>query len=297
MPRTHECKSFVKQLHPDPIFLMCINKISLLICLQAVCHVMGDTPERQLITSLLPPSTQLGMSREDFNELNLEVLHMPGTEKSANAWVLFKGPIDYKRQSILFLDGRMASATCSWKLSSQGVNDFERLKRLFVSASDTIVDIEIGKRTKMNDPARLSAKLVTLKSGIKLVAQANEIEISMILFDEALIKGKPSFLTFDEVNSQKPYKGHFLEGVQFPPTKPQNNQIISVRDYLKDGFPSSLPARDLHVQHKSLDFKMNQIVKSVAVSEHPTSSTPWSVVVVLIVAACGLLWLLVKKRN
>lgn len=34
-----------------------------------------------------------------------------------------------------------------------------------------------------------------------------------------------------------------------------------------------------------------------APSEDPTSSTPWSVIVVLIVAATGLLWLLVKKRK
>jgi hypothetical protein len=32
-------------------------------------------------------------------------------------------------------------------------------------------------------------------------------------------------------------------------------------------------------------------------SEEPTSSTPWSIIVVLIVAATGLLWLLVKKRK
>jgi hypothetical protein len=32
-------------------------------------------------------------------------------------------------------------------------------------------------------------------------------------------------------------------------------------------------------------------------SEEPTSSTPWSIIVVLIVAAMGLLWLLVKKRK
>jgi hypothetical protein len=37
--------------------------------------------------------------------------------------------------------------------------------------------------------------------------------------------------------------------------------------------------------------------KPVAASEAPTSSTPWSVIVVLIVAATGLLWLLVKKRR
>jgi hypothetical protein len=118
-----------------------------------------------------------------------------------------------------------------------------------------IADIEIGKRTKMNDPVRLTAKLVTLKSGKKLVAQANEIEISMILFDEALMKGKPSFLTFDELNSQKPSKRHFLEGVQFPPTKPPNNQMISVRDYLKDGFATSLPDRDFPVQNMPPDIK------------------------------------------
>jgi hypothetical protein len=37
--------------------------------------------------------------------------------------------------------------------------------------------------------------------------------------------------------------------------------------------------------------------KPVVASEAPTSSTPWSVVAVLIVAATGLLWLLVEKRK
>jgi hypothetical protein len=32
-------------------------------------------------------------------------------------------------------------------------------------------------------------------------------------------------------------------------------------------------------------------------NEEPTSSTPWSIIVVLIVAATGLLWLLVKNRK
>lgn len=37
--------------------------------------------------------------------------------------------------------------------------------------------------------------------------------------------------------------------------------------------------------------------KPSVTSEAPTSSTPWSIIVVLIVAAIGLLWLLVKKRK
>lgn len=37
--------------------------------------------------------------------------------------------------------------------------------------------------------------------------------------------------------------------------------------------------------------------KPAAPSEEPTSSTPWSVVAVLIVAAIGLLWLVLKKRK
>jgi hypothetical protein len=32
-------------------------------------------------------------------------------------------------------------------------------------------------------------------------------------------------------------------------------------------------------------------------NEEPTTSTPWSIIVVLIVAACGLLWLLLKRRS
>jgi hypothetical protein len=32
-------------------------------------------------------------------------------------------------------------------------------------------------------------------------------------------------------------------------------------------------------------------------TEEPTSSTPWSIIILLIVAVTGLLWLLVKKRK
>ena len=35
----------------------------------------------------------------------------------------------------------------------------------------------------------------------------------------------------------------------------------------------------------------------VAASEEPTSQTPWSIIIILIVAAIGLLWLLVKNRK
>jgi hypothetical protein len=43
--------------------------------------------------------------------------------------------------------------------------------------------------------------------------------------------------------------------------------------------------------------KASESKPAPAPSEVPTSSTPWSIIVVLIVAAIGLLWLLVKKRK
>ncbi len=43
---------------------------------------------------------------------------------------------------------------------------------------------------------------------------------------------------------------------------------------------------------KSLESKSTSIP-----SEGPTSSTPWSIIVVLIVAGCGLLWLVLKRRS
>jgi hypothetical protein len=39
------------------------------------------------------------------------------------------------------------------------------------------------------------------------------------------------------------------------------------------------------------------VAKAVTTNEEPTSSTPWSVVTVLIIAAIGLLWLILKKRK
>lgn len=43
--------------------------------------------------------------------------------------------------------------------------------------------------------------------------------------------------------------------------------------------------------------RLPESLPSQANSEEPTSSTPWSIIVVLIVAGTGLLWLLVKKRK
>jgi hypothetical protein len=43
--------------------------------------------------------------------------------------------------------------------------------------------------------------------------------------------------------------------------------------------------------------KSSEAAKLAVASEEPTSTTPWSIIVVLIVAATGLLWLLLKKRK
>lgn len=55
-----------------------------------------------------------------------------------------------------------------------------------------------------------------------------------------------------------------------------------------DAIPISIPSAK-----KAPDTKATPTTPS----EEPTSSTPWSIIVVLIVAACGLLWLLLKRRS
>jgi hypothetical protein len=57
--------------------------------------------------------------------------------------------------------------------------------------------------------------------------------------------------------------------------------------------PKESPSRSLMSPPKPLTEKPT----TPAPSEEPTSSTPWSIIVVLILAATGLLWLLVKKRK
>jgi hypothetical protein len=274
---------------------MFIKLFCLLLFLLSVEQGMADGNQSLLITQLLPRQINLGMSHEAFNELNLATDQMPGTEKSSNALVFIKGASDFKSHSLLFVDGRLASATCSWQPSNDGVKDFAKAKELVVSSSDKITDIEIGKRTKMHDPVRLTAQLVNLRAGTRLLVQANDIEISMTLFDELLMKGKSAFLTFEELSKQPAYKNQFLQGVELSPKKPPTSQIIPVRDYLKNGVASSLPDRDLPVQTMPPDIKKKATMKSVAANEGTISSTPWSVVAVLIVAAMGLLWLLLKK--
>ena len=60
--------------------------------------------------------------------------------------------------------------------------------------------------------------------------------------------------------------------------------------------PSTLQTHPLPEVKYSLQPKVSKPT-SVVSSEEPTSSTLWSIIVVLIVAACGLLWLLLNGRK
>lgn len=99
-----------------------------------------------------------------------------------------------------------------------------------------------------------------------------------------------------------------------PPMMPVNvdNYVVDERDalihelaerasiQLTADIPSSAtnttsPQAPSHVQ-PSAPVNAPSTESTAAPSKEPTSSTPWSIIVVLIVAACGLLWLLLKRR-
>jgi len=59
----------------------------------------------------------------------------------------------------------------------------------------------------------------------------------------------------------------------------------------------STPVEQLVLQPPTPTKKAPKTKSEPTPSEEPISSTPWSIIVVLIVAATGLLWLVLKKRN
>lgn len=70
----------------------------------------------------------------------------------------------------------------------------------------------------------------------------------------------------------------------------------------KDQGASAAPTKTAVTTAPSLSLpptkaKPSEAAKQSLPSDEPTSSTPWSIIVVLIVAATGLLWLLLKKRK
>lgn len=73
------------------------------------------------------------------------------------------------------------------------------------------------------------------------------------------------------------------------------NETSSISADFKSEFSSTpkkiMPLINLPTQNKEPE------VRLTTTSEEPASSTPWSIVVVLIVAAIGLLWLLLKRRS
>ena len=72
--------------------------------------------------------------------------------------------------------------------------------------------------------------------------------------------------------------------------------VLQEKELLPPDFWASLPPPRLPKTVADANTKAPE-AKPTASVEDPTSSTPWSIIVVLIVAATGLLWLLVKKRN
>jgi hypothetical protein len=74
---------------------------------------------------------------------------------------------------------------------------------------------------------------------------------------------------------------------------PKSNLPSQTTSAQSSAIPPTVPTVQPTAPTKALEAKS----KSSTPSEEPTTSAPWSIIVVLIVAATGLLWLLVKKRN
>lgn len=259
-------------------------------------NALADNDQRALFKDLLPPKVSLGMSHKAFNALNLKGHQIPGMEESPNALIFITGSSIYKNYSLLFIDDVLASVTCSWKSLDDGVKDFIRTNELLRSISGKMVNIEIGKFTRTHDAVRLNAQLFNLNTGVNILVQANDLEISMILFDEKLVRGKPLFATFEEISSQPIYKNQFLQGVPLPSVKEPNKTIPQVRDYLKDGFNLSLSKQNLQVHHLSEDTS-GSTISPFAPSKQTRLSIIYLVFFLLIFAGAFLLYLLHKRRR
>lgn len=84
-----------------------------------------------------------------------------------------------------------------------------------------------------------------------------------------------------------------LEALATKGVLPKSNLPSQTTSAQSSAIPPTVPTVQPKAPTKALEAKS----KSSTPSEEPTSSAPWSIIVVLIVAATGLLWLLVKKRN
>lgn len=84
-----------------------------------------------------------------------------------------------------------------------------------------------------------------------------------------------------------------LEALATKGAFPKSNLPSQTTSAQSSAIPPTVPTVQPTAPTKALEAKS----KSSTPSKEPTSSAPWSIIVVLIVAATGLLWLLVKKRN
>lgn len=159
-----------------------------------------------------------------------------------------------------------------------------------------------------------------IKSNERLTVGFQDVSFWTIS-DGQLQQKKLSPLSLSKPDDRQLYERYFGEGVSSRPITFEDLPIDRVR---QQGYEvpmlhgegeapvapneSSAPQqqRDANTPSKlqpsatgqsSLSNKVSPTKPSSTASEDPASSTPWSIIVVLIVAAIGLLWLLLKRRS
>lgn len=148
--------------------------------------------------------------------------------------------------------------------------------------------IPVGKVVSQG-AAKIESAVFSLAPSISMIVQSSEVELSVIMADFRLIDRERVLIPFESVIDRLK---------KSDPLKAESTTPQQITDFIASeqvgGTPSKVPGID---GVKSSRAPKPPKVKLATPHNEPTSSTPWSIIVVFIVAAGGLLWLLLKRRS
>ena len=245
---------------------------------------------------------ELGMNESDFIELYPSARKAGGSPSVQQYWMM---------QEVLhmldFRQGKLALIMVSLG-GANGDDQRQQTTELVQQYVKRFGSPKVAKTAKLlrKGVAEMRALIYDLKeyrASTKAIMESSELELAITIYDENLRGTErlffPASQLLDELNKNATQPKVMLKSGTY---------VDYVEEYVVQHANSTSPMNSINdsprnnVRHANSGTNVQTTVpkadKSIAEQpdDQPTSSTPWSVVGVLIVAAIGLLWLLLKRR-
>lgn len=147
--------------------------------------------------------------------------------------------------------------------------------------------IHVGKVVN-EGAAKIGSALFNLTQSISVIVQSSEVELSVSMADFRLIDRERILIPFESIVDRLRNSDSL---------KPESVTPQQITDFIANGGINRSASQVPDLENEPSRSSKAPEPKPSATSVEPKSSTPWPVVVVMIAAAIGLVWMLLKNRK